>query len=446
MGLSACENSIVGPQSDNFQFEITFYTDSETVFERLVLETGDYLTEPTNPSKEGYEFAGWYTDLAFSNEFSFSDPIYTSLDLYAKWNIAVDTFGVKIYPDLEPVLAALEVGDSNYVVIDVEGKMVGFDQTGLINWMTGLEIPDAISIEPYEMVLTNGNIKVIGRVLMTVCDDENCLIQEEKWLPFIATVSKEGVLLHHTINDSVEFEGEQFSRIFALGDDGYVVYGFYANDQARSKLWVYNKDNTLLWNHDFSELMLVMEVELDLSDNIIVHCSSPYDTLYQQITFDSQGVLTNQEQYTYTYNELSGSFFHNILVKEDKALFYDHYFVIEFAEESTIVHDYSSYKYELFAISELLELPDGTYILIARRAVNLSDGDQLYKLHLNSDLSLKEVIEYDNTNYSSYTAGLVNSNGNLVLFGYTLSTQGLFSENSDETGAFFIEIINTTEE
>jgi hypothetical protein len=120
--------------------------------------------------------------------------------------------------------------------------------------------------------------------------------------------------------------------------------------------------------------------------------------------------------------------------------------VIEFAEESTIVHDYSSYKYELFAISELLELPDGTYILIARRAVNLSDGDQLYKLHLNSDLSLKEVIEYDNTNYSSYTAGLVNSNGNLVLFGYTLSTQGLFSENSDETGAFFIEIINTTEE
>ncbi|QQE78224.1 InlB B-repeat-containing protein [Alicyclobacillus sp. SO9] len=42
-------------------------------------------TQPTNPTKTGFVFAGWYTDSTFKNQFSFSTPITGSVTLYAKW-------------------------------------------------------------------------------------------------------------------------------------------------------------------------------------------------------------------------------------------------------------------------------------------------------------------------------------------------------------------------
>lgn len=42
--------------------------------------------EPPDPTKEGYKFAGWYTDEKYTTKFDFDDWIEKDITLYAKWD------------------------------------------------------------------------------------------------------------------------------------------------------------------------------------------------------------------------------------------------------------------------------------------------------------------------------------------------------------------------
>ncbi|MBQ7109431.1 MAG: S-layer homology domain-containing protein [Clostridia bacterium] len=46
---------------------------------------GDVITEPAAPTNGDREFEGWYTDAAFNSKYDFSEPVYSSFTLYAKW-------------------------------------------------------------------------------------------------------------------------------------------------------------------------------------------------------------------------------------------------------------------------------------------------------------------------------------------------------------------------
>ena len=51
-------------------------------------ETADYNTtvkQPTDPTAEGYDFGGWYTDKECTNAFDFDTAITEDITLYAKW-------------------------------------------------------------------------------------------------------------------------------------------------------------------------------------------------------------------------------------------------------------------------------------------------------------------------------------------------------------------------
>lgn len=48
---------------------------------------GEKATEPTAPTKDGYTFDGWYSDLALTTAWDFSTDVVTSnMMLYAKWS------------------------------------------------------------------------------------------------------------------------------------------------------------------------------------------------------------------------------------------------------------------------------------------------------------------------------------------------------------------------
>ena len=47
---------------------------------------GEHATEPTAPTKDGYTFAGWFSDLDLTDEWTFAtDTVSTNMMLYAKW-------------------------------------------------------------------------------------------------------------------------------------------------------------------------------------------------------------------------------------------------------------------------------------------------------------------------------------------------------------------------
>lgn len=47
--------------------------------------SGSTVTKPTDPTREGYTFAGWYTDEAYTKAYDFSVAVTADMTLYAKW-------------------------------------------------------------------------------------------------------------------------------------------------------------------------------------------------------------------------------------------------------------------------------------------------------------------------------------------------------------------------
>lgn len=70
-------------------FTITFDTLGGTSIESQTLMYGDRIELDEEPTREGYVFAGWYTDKNCTYEWDMeTDTVYESMTLYAAWTEA----------------------------------------------------------------------------------------------------------------------------------------------------------------------------------------------------------------------------------------------------------------------------------------------------------------------------------------------------------------------
>ena len=66
-------------------YTVTFSTDGGSTVDAQTIESGNTATEPAAPTKEGYTFAGWYSDLELTSEYDFTAAVTADITLYAKW-------------------------------------------------------------------------------------------------------------------------------------------------------------------------------------------------------------------------------------------------------------------------------------------------------------------------------------------------------------------------
>ena len=65
---------------------VTFnYGDAGIDDTRQVVDTGKTVSKPADPTREGYDFAGWYTDAECTQPYDFATPVTGDMTLYAKW-------------------------------------------------------------------------------------------------------------------------------------------------------------------------------------------------------------------------------------------------------------------------------------------------------------------------------------------------------------------------
>ncbi len=71
------------------QYIITFDSNEGSIISPITQNFGTEVLAPTPPTRTGYTFDGWYTDLELTTPYVFSTMPSQSITLYAKWNLIV---------------------------------------------------------------------------------------------------------------------------------------------------------------------------------------------------------------------------------------------------------------------------------------------------------------------------------------------------------------------
>lgn len=66
-------------------YTVKFETNGGNTIKSQSLNKNATVTKPSDPTKDGYTFAGWYTDKELTKEYNFSEKVTSGFTLYAKW-------------------------------------------------------------------------------------------------------------------------------------------------------------------------------------------------------------------------------------------------------------------------------------------------------------------------------------------------------------------------
>ena len=66
-------------------YTVTFETNGGNKIDSVKVSKNGILSKPTEPTKEGFDFDGWYTDKALKTVYDFDTKVTKSFTLYAKW-------------------------------------------------------------------------------------------------------------------------------------------------------------------------------------------------------------------------------------------------------------------------------------------------------------------------------------------------------------------------
>ncbi|WP_408891942.1 cadherin-like beta sandwich domain-containing protein [Paenibacillus taichungensis] len=112
-------------QWQNGNAEVTFVTNGGTPISSQSVDHNSTITEPIPPSRDGYKFFGWYTDIELTQTYDFQTPVTSSITLFAKWqseNATLSSLHVG-QGTLEPGFTSAEL---DYQV-DVDSEVTSLD-------------------------------------------------------------------------------------------------------------------------------------------------------------------------------------------------------------------------------------------------------------------------------------------------------------------------------
>ena len=71
------------------KYTVTFNSNGGSAINSVEVEENKKVTAPAAPTKEGYNFVGWFSDEALTKDWSFDTAITANTTLYAKWEAVV---------------------------------------------------------------------------------------------------------------------------------------------------------------------------------------------------------------------------------------------------------------------------------------------------------------------------------------------------------------------
>lgn len=118
-------------------FIVSFNTQGGNKISSVAITDGEKITLPENPTKDGYEFQGWYLDSELTNAFNASNCVSEDVTLYAKW-LSNDASAI-----------SETSGDASSLKYTLNGNGMSYSVTGIGTYSgTALSIPSTYSGKP----------------------------------------------------------------------------------------------------------------------------------------------------------------------------------------------------------------------------------------------------------------------------------------------------------
>ena len=117
-------------------YTITFDSNGGSEVASITSLSGRSITKPTDPTKNGTKFLGWYIDSELTNMFDFSSVINSDTTLYAKWGnpLLKDYTWAEIKENLEDDRDFYTIGDAKIISFDRDGDNINeYYKVRLIN-------------------------------------------------------------------------------------------------------------------------------------------------------------------------------------------------------------------------------------------------------------------------------------------------------------------------
>jgi len=98
-GISKTVKVTVKAKSETVSYTVTFNSNGGSAVAAKTVKSGEKVSAPTAPTKDGVTFGGWYSDAALTKAYSFSSAVKSNITLYAKWTTNSYTFVNKGKPE-----------------------------------------------------------------------------------------------------------------------------------------------------------------------------------------------------------------------------------------------------------------------------------------------------------------------------------------------------------
>lgn len=148
---------------------ITFVSNGGSEVETITMTSGgksaQAATEPEEPVREDYEFAGWYTDASLTVPYDWSSLVTEPVTLYAGWEYVgtADVFTVTFDTAGGTVIAQQQVVSGQSAVEPADPAMDGFEFAGWYLGDTEYDFGAAVT----------GNITLVAHWTESSADDED---------------------------------------------------------------------------------------------------------------------------------------------------------------------------------------------------------------------------------------------------------------------------------
>jgi uncharacterized repeat protein (TIGR02543 family) len=171
MSLVACDDKGLDdgkiPDGTEDTYLITLETNGGTTIGSITVDEGTTLTLPSEPTKEGYTFDGWYMDADFTTIFDATMNITDNLTLYAKWTEIITQDGpglIEVLDTLPSTDITIEfwvvLGGNRYTVLEDLVDAFEEDYPNITVNMTNRGTNDNLHRD-LEGIMTQGNLPTV---------------------------------------------------------------------------------------------------------------------------------------------------------------------------------------------------------------------------------------------------------------------------------------------